>query len=131
MFNRLITTMDTYEEDQYNGSLIDVSKKAGSLKEYQTVVAVGDTVRGIKVGDLVCVNPSRYAVMKHQPGSMKDGIIEDNKVKYYNFNTIDIDGKVHLMLYDQDIDFVILESRDEEIGPALVKPVTPKIITEV
>lgn len=44
MFNRIITSMETYEEDQYNGNLLDTTKQKGSLKEYQTVLAVGTTV---------------------------------------------------------------------------------------
>ena len=48
MFNRIITTMDVYEKDQYNGHVIDTTKQKGSLKEYQTVLSVGTTVRDIK-----------------------------------------------------------------------------------
>ena len=78
MFNRVITTMDTYEEDQYNGNLLDTTKQKGSLKEYQKVLSVGTTVRDIKVGDLVCINPTRFAVKQHREGTLKDGVISDN-----------------------------------------------------
>lgn len=129
LFNKVITTMDTYEEDQYHNGIIDSRKAKGSLKEYQTVVAVGDTVRSVKVGDVVAINPSRYAVMKHQPGSMRDGIIDDNKVMGYKFNTITINNTEHLMLYDSDIDFIIVESIDEEMqAPTIVQQEKPKII---
>ena len=63
MFTSLITTMDKYEEDvRTSGGLLDVTKKQGGLKEYQTVLAVGSSVRDIKVGDLVCVNPTRSSI---------------------------------------------------------------------
>ena len=56
MFTALITTMDKYEEDvRTSGGLLDVTKQQGGLKEYQTVLAIGSSVRDIKVGDLVCV----------------------------------------------------------------------------
>lgn len=132
MFNRIITTMDCFEEDQYKGGLLDSSRQKGSMKEYQTVLAVGETVRGIKEGDVVCVNPTRYAVMKHNDKSLQNGVIGDNLVVGYKFNTIMIDGKECLMLYDQDIDFVVLESVDIEepmpAAPSLIIPEKPKII---
>lgn len=130
MFNRVITTMDAYESDQVVGGVIDPTKAKGSLKEYQTVVAVGDTVRGIKVGDVVCINPTRYRVMKHADKSLKNGIVGDNVTIGYKFNTISIADKECLMLYDQDIDFVILESEDvpDPTGPTIIQPEKPKLI---
>lgn len=107
MFTALITSMDKYEQDVTTGGLINVTKMQGGLKEYQTVLAVGDSVRGIKVGDLVCVNPTRFAVKKHKEGSLKDGVITDNPVTTYNFDVVEMDGKQCLLLQDRDIDFII------------------------
>lgn len=109
MFTALITTMDKYEQDVTTGGLINVTKMQGGLKEYQTVLAVGGSVRDIKVGDLVCVNPARFAVRKHQAGSLKDGVISDNPVTTYNFDVVEMDGKQCLLLQDRDIDFIIEE----------------------
>lgn len=132
MFNRIITTMDCFEEDQLSkGGLLDSKRQKGAMKEYQTVIAVGDTVRGIKEGDVVCVNPTRYSVMKHSDKSMKDGVIGDNMTIGYKFNTIMIDGKECLMLYDQDIDFVVIDSQDVEdpvATPVIIQPKKPDII---
>lgn len=110
MFTSIITTMDKYEEDVRTvGGLIDTTKQQGGLKEYQTVLAIGESVRSLKVGDLVCVNPTRFAVKKHQAGSLKDGIVTDNPVVTYNFDVVEMDGKQCLLLQDRDIDFVIEE----------------------
>ena len=110
MFTALITTMDKYEHDvRMSGGLIDVSKREGSLKEYQRVLVVGDSVRGIKEGDLVWVNPTRFGVKKHQEGSLKDGVVTDNPVVTYNFDVVEMDGKQCLLLQDRDIDFIIEE----------------------
>ncbi len=106
MFNTVITTADKYEEDYRTGGLIDPSKSKGSLKEYQTVVAVGSMVKGIEVGDKVMIDPTRYAVMKHKAGSLKDGVIEDNPVVGFNFKTVYINDVQHLMLVDADIKYV-------------------------
>ena len=114
MANYLVTTKEEYTEDDVRkGGLI--TKIIGSLKEYQKVVAIGPMVRGIQVGDLVCINPKRYAKYKHQPGSLKDGVITDNPVVAYNFNVIELNHISHLLLTDQDIDFVIEESEEEEV----------------
>ena len=128
MFNRIITTMDLYEEDQTVNGVIDTRKTQGSLKEYQTVISVGSTVKDIKVGDVVAINPTRYAVMKHENKSLKNGIIGDNMVKGYKFNTITINDKEHLMLYDQDVDFVIEEYEDVKDVTPLLQVDKPKII---
>ena len=123
--------MDRYTEDvTLESGLIDTTKQQGGIKEYQTVVAVGGSVRDIKVGDLVCINPIRYAVKKHQEGSLKDGVITDNPVIRFDFPTIEMNGKQYLYLQDRDIDFII-EEFDEvsELSPQpLILPEDKKII---
>ena len=121
LFTSLITTMDKYEQDKITeGGLIDTSKQQGTLKEYQTVLAVGDSVRNIKVGDLVCVNPARFAVRKHEKGSMRDGVITDNPVVGYNFDIVEMDGKNCLLLQDRDIEFIIEDF--EEVPDPIPSP---------
>lgn len=101
MFDSLVTTMNKYEEDGFENGVI--VKQAGSLKEYQTVLAVGPAVRNIEVGDMVMINPIRYAKMKHKEGSLKDGVITDNPVIGYEFKTITINDEECLYLQSQDI----------------------------
>ena len=120
MFTALITTMDKYEQDMTTGGLINVTKMQGGLKEYQTVLAVGGSVRDIKVGDLVCVNPTRFAVKKHQAGSLKDGVVTDNPVTTYNFDVVEMDGKHCLLLQDRDIDFIIEEWEEIPDNPSSI-----------
>jgi hypothetical protein len=131
MFTALVTTMNKYEEDAVNSSgIIEANKQQGGLKEYQEVLAVGDSVRGIKVGDLVCINPSRFGVKKHRDGSLKDGVITDNPIITYNFDVVVLDGKQCLLLQDRDIEFVVEEY--EETKPtapsSIIKPKEKKII---
>lgn len=131
MFTALITTMNKYEHDERTaGGLLDMTKQQGGLKEYQTVLAVGSSVRDIKVGDLVCVNPTRFAVKQHQAGTLKDGVVTDNPVVKYNFDVIEMDGKQCLLLQDRDIDFII-EEYEEVPDPTpspLIKPEEKKLI---
>lgn len=101
MFDSLVTTMNKYEQDGFENGVI--VKQAGSLKEYQTVIAVGPAVRNIEVGDTVMINPIRYAKMKHKEGSLKNGVITDNPVIGYEFKTVTINDEEYLYLQSQDI----------------------------
>lgn len=105
MFNRILVTCDKYEEDVIEGGIVRIT--AGTIKEYQKVISVGSTVRGIEEGDLVLINPTRYAIKKHKEGSLKDGIVSDNPVISYNFNFVEINNNICILLYDQDIDYII------------------------
>ena len=130
MFTKIVTTMERYDEDQKVGNLIDTHKVSGTVKEIQRVVAVGDNSAGIKEGQLVLINPTRYAVMKHEKGSLKDGVITDNPVIRFDFPTIEMNGKQYLYLQDRDIDFVIEEFEEvSELSPQpLILPEDKKII---
>ena len=101
MFDSLVTTMNKYEDDGFKNGVI--VKQAGSLKEYQTVLAVGPAVRNIEVGDKVMINPTRYAKMKHNEGSLKNGIVADNPIIGYEFRTVTINDEECLYLQSQDI----------------------------
>lgn len=122
MFTAIVTTMDRYEQDTKKNGVIDVSRQVGTIKENQKVLAVGESVRGIKVGDLVNINPIRFAVKKHKEGTLKDGIITDNPVVEYNFDIVEIDDKPCLLLQDRDINYIIEEYEEIE------DPVTPTIL---
>lgn len=118
MFTSLLVTMDKYDDYKVTDSgLLDASRQAGSLKEFQKVVAVGSTVRDINVGDVVWVNPTRFAVMKHKKGSLQDGVIGDNQVLEYKFDTIKMGDGDYLLLQDRDIDFIVEEYEEIEDAP--------------
>jgi co-chaperonin GroES (HSP10) len=124
LFTSIITTMDVYEEDvKTEGGVLDATKRQGGLKEYQTVVAVGSSVRDIKEGDLVCINPTRFAVRKHQADSLKNGVVTDNPITTYNFNVVVMNDTRYLLLQDRDIDFVI-----EDWEPS-IKPTEAEVTT--
>lgn len=127
MANYIVTTQDKYSAEDFKGQTL-ITKMKGSLKEYQKVIAVGPLVRSIQVGDLVCINPRRYAKYKHQPGSLKDGVIADNPVISYNFNVIELNHIPHLLITDQDIDFVIEDYEEEKIKENTIVIPEKKII---
>lgn len=129
MFNMVITTMDTYKEVITNSGLVDTTR-SNRLKEYQTVVAVGPTVRGINPGDVVFINPRRYARVTHKDG-LKD--LDANIQKMDMHMDLDIpsvevydrpDGSCRelLVIYDNDIEFVA-EGEEFDESPSLLRSV--------
>lgn len=123
MFNAIVTTMDMYTEDELKvGGIIDSSKIQMSIKEYQTVIAVGNTVKDIKVGDLVKINPERYRVRKYKEDSIKNDINTYNPVEQYQFKTVTIDNKQCLLLYDSDIQYIVEEFEKEEPQSDIIVP---------
>lgn len=129
LFNTLVTTMNKYEADvTTNGLLLDMKQRSGEIKEYQTVVAVGDTVRGIKVGDIVSINPMRFAIKKHKEGSLKDGIVTDNPVVEYQFDVLEMEEIQYLYLRDSDINYIIEDYEEvEEPTSSFILPEEKKI----
>lgn len=125
MFTALVTTMERYGADELQGSIIDPSKMSGALKEYQKVVAIGSSVRDIAVGDLVKINPIKYAVYKDKRKNSVVNNLEEyhNEIVGYDFPQIELDGVAHLLLQDRDIEFVITDYED-------VKPQSNLIHTE-
>ena len=113
MYTRIVTTMDMYVDETaaLPGGLIDVSKLKQGIKEYQKVIAVGTTVRNIKEGDLVCINPDRYAVRKFSNDSVKNDLLE-NTVTRYNFNVVKLEDKDYLLLDEADVEFVVEDWED-------------------
>lgn len=123
MFTGILTTLDVSDKDEYSNGLV-VSTK-GSLKPIQTVLAVGDAVSSVKVGDKVLVNFEHYAVKKYDEGSMNDGVVQMNKTLRYEVNDYEVDGKRVLLLDLRDIIAKVeaYEAPDiEVVKPKIVKP---------
>ena len=123
VFNKIVTTGDVYQMGKSTGGII--IKTDGTIKEYQRVEAVGSTVRDIKVGDIVMINPKRYLVARHndKPDSVKN--VNGDEVTFsVDFPILEYGGKKHLLIYDQDIDYIIdgEEVEDEQTKSSLILP---------
>lgn len=129
MFNGLITTMDKYPVDLKTASGLIDTTRAGAVKEYQKVLSVGPSVRGIEVGDIVYINPKRYEVREHREGTLKDGIITDNPIKGYKFEIVEINDTPCLYIFDNDVKYVA-EVEEFEENPAIIMPEAPKIVLD-
>ena len=128
MFNRVLTTCDLYTEDLMTDGIIDSTKVEGAIKEYQTVIACGPTVKCVKPGDVVVINPTRYQVMKHKEGTLNDGVIQDNAVLSYNFPIMVVNDAPCLYIYDSDIEFAIKEFEMINEAAEIVEETAPEIV---
>jgi co-chaperonin GroES (HSP10) len=115
LFNSIITTADKYEEDATKNGIIDASKQQGTLKENQTVISVGSAVRDINVGDIVNINPIRYAVKKYDKDSIRQDVAGGNPIVGYQFDFVEINGEEYMHLQDRDINYVITDFEEEEV----------------
>lgn len=127
LFTNIVTTADKFEKDLTDNGLIIA--KSGDLKLWQTVVAVGTTVRDIAVGDKVMINVANYAVRKYSKDSIQNDM-DNNPTVTYQFNWITMDDedgnpKDYLLLTDRDIQYVFKGEEKEDI---IIKPAKKKII---
>lgn len=113
LFTAVVVTSNVYPRDYKERGLI--SPKANKLKEYQTVVAVGDSCRVVEEGNLVCIDLSSYAQWKYKKNSVKSDMEElHNEIVGYNVPQIEIDGKEYLYLDIRDIKYIVQEFDDKE-----------------
>ena len=122
LFTAVVVTAKVYPADYKEGSIL--SPKAGKLMEYQEVIAVGDSCRGIEVGNLVCIDLSNYADWKYKKNSIKSDMEElTNEIIGYHVPQITIDGKKCLYLDARDIKYIVEEYDDKENeDPLLITP---------
>lgn len=124
MFNKIITTANLMQAN--SSGIIEVTKLP--VDEIQTVVAIGSSVRDIKVGDKVCIDPSRYAVRKYSKNSAKSEMEEySNGIIDYEIPGVILDGVKHLMLMDSDVTFIV--DKYEEEKPKTLINIEPQILS--
>lgn len=106
MFNHIVVTMEKEKEDKKIGDIIDITHKEGTIKDIQTVVSVGPTVKEIKPGDSVKINPTRYIRTRN---SLRDELTNADLQVNVEFPIINVGGIEYLFLFDSDIDYIVEE----------------------
>ncbi len=109
LFDGVITTMDVYSESDFEVlSFSDVNP--GTIKEYQTVIAVSKQAesQGLAIGDKVAINPNRYMKVKHKD-SLRDEIMNDSREVTYELPIIELNDTQVLNLRVGDINYIIEE----------------------
>lgn len=108
MFTSIVTTADRFEEDYTENGIVVASK--GDYKPWQTIVAVGTSIRDLKEGDKVMVNLSNYALQKYDKNSIQNDL-DNNKTVRYVFRFIQMDDekgnrKDYFLFNDRDVLYV-------------------------
>lgn len=128
MFDHIVTTAHTYttKEATING-ILDPNME-GKYKPIQKVIALGERAKsnGVRVDSLIMINFERYG----KPVQAKDensinASMENYHVKMmYSVPVIELDGKEHLYIASNDIEYIITDYEEIEDEPI------SKIITE-
>ena len=108
LFTSIVTTGDKFEEDMIEGNVIIAQK--GDLKLWQKVLAIGSSVRDIKVGDMVMINAEHFEIKRYNKNSIQNDI-DNNPSLGYKFNWVTVDNEEGepqecLLLNDRDIEYV-------------------------
>lgn len=105
LFTSIITTADSFDEDYTQNGIIIA--KAGDIKPWQKVLAIGDSVRGISIGDMVMVKLENYIVRKYDKNSLQNDMDNNPKVRlqmnYVNMDDKDGNPVECFLLNDRDI----------------------------
>lgn len=116
LFNTIITTLDVYEEDLIeNGAL---KAPQGSLRMYQKVLAVGDSVRGVKVGDIILINFKNFVVRKYKDNSLKEDMSSQEDEYVFDIPRLLVGGKICGKISDANVEGVITEFEEFETEQA-------------
>lgn len=123
LFTTIITTGNKFDKDVYEKGII--TSKKGDLKMWQTVLAIGESVRGIEVGDTVMIDSTHFAVRKYDPNSVRNDM-GMNKITGYVFDWVTVEGKECLKIDNRDVLFVC---EVEEVEESPILQPDKKIIT--
>lgn len=130
MFTDLIITADRFDKDITEGGILVANK--GDLKPYQTVVAKGNAVREIEIGDMVMVNFEAYAEHKVPVGSVKEKMDVPNPVVNYHIPWVTMTDEqgndaMYIRISVNDIEYV-LEGEEVEDTPEIIQVGNPDIL---
>lgn len=116
---QVLVTKNLYDKDDYNEHGILIHQK-GDIRQYQTVVAVGDDVKFVKPGDVVFVNYYKYAVFKEDPNSVK--AMADNPIVGFRLHEVELskaESTETCILIDQrDIHYIIVDFEEKTYSKA-------------
>ena len=132
-WNGIVTTAERYTVDATTvGGILIPDKRADAYRDYQRVIEVGPTVRGIEKGDLVHIIFDRFKVRTYKENSLKQddpSLQHMDRADKYEIPCITLSDTEYFFIHDNDVDYVIPEDGYEEIenpaiqnAPSLVIP---------
>lgn len=126
IYTKIITTAEKYSKDEKTGVLLDADKLEGRYKQYQKVVRIGSSVREVKEGDIVLIDPSRYIKRKYSDNSLREEFV-DNPVISIDIPTVIMDDVEYFMIDERDIAYIIEDSEEVADPIPIIIPKAPSI----
>lgn len=122
VYTAILTTCERYTEPEKVGdsNIIDPAKAKIMVKEYQRVIKVGNLVRLVKPGDVIAINPMKYAKFKHayQQNSLRNDTEQFKKeIAGFDFPIIEVADQERMLLNENDILYIINDFEDDGVAP--------------
>ena len=99
VYTKILVTCDKYTEPEKidNTDIIDPAKAKIMIRSTRGVLAVGNMVRLVVPGDIIAINPMKYAKFKQvaQKNSLSERTYSNirKEVVGFDFPTMEVDGE--------------------------------------
>lgn len=121
VYTSILTTFDKYSMPATIGDskIIDPTKACDMVKEYQTVLKVGNMVKLVKPGDIIAINPMKYAQYKQvKQNSLREDLESYKKdIVGFNFPTIELNDVERGLFDERDILYIVNEFSEDNNTP--------------
>ncbi len=114
--NEIVITANVIAVENKEGKIINKDEQQLFFDEFQEVLAVGSVVRDINVGDIICVNPKRFAKYEKQKTRLK-AVTEgyEEVLVGYDFPLVETCRYGNVMLItDSDVRYIVDGFCEEE-----------------
>lgn len=114
--NEIVITANLISVVNTDSKVIDKDEQQLFFDEYQTVLRVGPVVRDVNVGDIVCVNPARFAKYQEQKSRVKAAVDGYEKVLIgYDFPIVEISTGNVMLINESDVKYIVDNGFVEEV----------------
>lgn len=122
IYTSILTTYNKYTtpETVEGSDIIDPAKAKIMVKEYQQVLEVGNQVRLVKPGDIIVINPMKYAKYKQvlQKNSLRNDTQQyKNEIVGFDFPIVEVNDQEYLLLDERDILYIVEEAEEDDRVP--------------
>lgn len=122
IYTSILTTYNKYStpETVEGSDIIDPAKAKIMVKEYQKVLEVGNQVRLVKPGDIIVINPMKYAKYKQvlQKNSLRNDTQQyKNEIVGFDFPIVEVNDQEYLLLDERDILYIVEEAEEDDRVP--------------
>lgn len=122
IYTSILTTYNKYStpETVEGSDIIDPAKAKIMVKEYQKVLGVGNQVRLVKPGDIIVINPMKYAKYKQvlQKNSLRNDTQQyKNEIVGFDFPIVEVNDQEYLLLDERDILYIVEEAEEDDRVP--------------